>query len=436
MRKLFILFLFCWSTSFSQTGLEAFNYSEGDGFYYWYEFHIFSGFGDVYQGSKWKFRIVSETTCGECYQYFIEGVKRDYNGSSPNNPGKTPSYRAVSFSFNDTLYVCPQDTTYWKHFFLDHLKVSYIEGIFKGDTELPSDETILGGFEIVTHDPTDFSLSSYDLYESDPIGTIVGDFVMSDPDFNAVSDPALVPSCDGNNDNHYFKIKYVENIGFFLISDSLFNFNFKNSYRLRIKAKDEHWGTITKDMILNVNKGSRPEPKDITLSNISIRENLPGGTFVGKLSVDPPMSGHYTYYGYDFFVREDSLFSSRTFDFEEADSIVVRIKFNAIMGDQVSGSKWIEIAPIVQDFVVSILDQPITNPDVFPNPTTGFLTISSNEQRIVSFELYSGAGQFIQKSLVDSNFEYIIDIQDKPPGIYLLYINNEKKRWLIRVVKE
>ena len=70
---------------------------------------------------------------------------------------------------------------------------------------------------------------------------------------------------------------------------------------------------------------------DIELSNMSIDENLPSGTFVGLLSTsDEDVLATHSYSlldsNTDFIISNDSLFTNKVFNFEELSTTQVHIK--------------------------------------------------------------------------------------------------------------
>ena len=59
--------------------------------------------------------------------------------------------------------------------------------------------------------------------------------------------------------------------------------------------------------------------------------------------------------------------------------------------------------------------------EVFPNPASDFLHVSSEKENILSVKIYDLGGQLLLKTLKDNN-SYNIDVQSIPSGIYTLHI--------------
>ena len=81
--------------------------------------------------------------------------------------------------------------------------------------------------------PTEILLSNYQVLENMPLGTLVGILSVADVDDGDTHSYQLVPGL-GSNDNSQFEIR--NNV---LVSKSVFNFEQKNDYQIRIKVTDE-----------------------------------------------------------------------------------------------------------------------------------------------------------------------------------------------------
>ena len=76
---------------------------------------------------------------------------------------------------------------------------------------------------------------------------------------------------------------------------------------------------------------------------------------------------------------------------------------------------------------------------VYPNPTTGELTINSEQLTINNVEIFDISGRFLTpnpspkwRGESDGLGEVVIDISHLPDGVYFLKIGNE----MVRVVKQ
>lgn len=74
---------------------------------------------------------------------------------------------------------------------------------------------------------------------------------------------------------------------------------------------------------------------------------------------------------------------------------------------------------------------------VYPNPTNGYLTLSSNfsnDMQNVEVKLYSLQGNIIENRVVTSNFMEF-NLSDYPAGIYFLSVVRNDERQLWKIVK-
>lgn len=125
--------------------------------------------------------------------------------------------------------------------------------------------------------------------ENRPAGSVVGTLEAADPDEGDVTTFALVAGA-GATDNALFSIVNGQ-----LIANQTFNFEFKNSYTVRIRATDSQnlvFETPVVISITNVNEA----PTNINLSNSTVVENTPAGTPVGDFStIDIDANDTFTY---------------------------------------------------------------------------------------------------------------------------------------------
>ena len=121
--------------------------------------------------------------------------------------------------------------------------------------------------------PSDIALSSDQIEENQPAGTVVGILNVEGGQSDATY--TLVP---GNNDNNQFVIEGNE-----LRSNASFDFETKSAYTVRVRATSD--GFIGKTFTINIINIAEP-PTDISLSSMTVAENAPEGTTVGVLSAE------------------------------------------------------------------------------------------------------------------------------------------------------
>jgi hypothetical protein len=173
----------------------------------------------------------------------------------------------------------------------------------------------------VNEAPTNLTLSANTLSENALVGSVVGVFTPTDPDFGESFTYTLAGPDAGS-----FSI-----VSGNLVSTSPVNFEAKSSYTIAVTVKDQGDLSFTKNFtvtVLNVNEA----PTNMTLSSTSIDENLGIGTVVGLISSsDPDFGNAHTYMlsGTDassFTIAGSSLKSSLSFNYELKNSYSFTIK--------------------------------------------------------------------------------------------------------------
>ncbi|MCW9679746.1 VWD domain-containing protein [Dolichospermum planctonicum UHCC 0167] len=98
----------------------------------------------------------------------------------------------------------------------------------------------------VNETPTDLGLSKSTVRETQPIGTVVGDFITTDPDTGNTFTYSLVTGT-GSTDNAAFTIA-----GNQLKTNAVFNYATKNSYSIRIKTTDQGGLSFEKQLTIGI----------------------------------------------------------------------------------------------------------------------------------------------------------------------------------------
>lgn len=177
--------------------------------------------------------------------------------------------------------------------------------------------------------PTDITLSSTSVIESQPSGTKVGTLSAADPDAVSSFTYSLVGG-SGSTDNSSFSI-----VGNELRTNSSFDYQAKNSYSVRIQVTDNGGLTFEKIFTISVTKLNE-RPTDIVLSSLTVAENQPVGTVVGTFSAtDPNVGETFTYSlvagtgatdNSSFTVDGNQLKTAGIFDYEAKNNYSVRIQ--------------------------------------------------------------------------------------------------------------
>src|SRR5207248_1010238 len=129
----------------------------------------------------------------------------------------------------------------------------------------------------------------------------------------------------GDTDNASFTIG-----GTTLRTNSVFDFETKTSYSIRVQADDGAGGTFAKAFTVTVTNVDE-QPTDLSVTPSSIAENQPLNTTVGTFaSVDPDAGNTFTYTvagGSDdasFTISGSTLKTNAVFDFETKSSYAIK----------------------------------------------------------------------------------------------------------------
>ena len=213
-------------------------------------------------------------------------------------------------------------------------------------------------------------------------------------------------------------------------------------------------------------------PTDITLSSLTIDENLEVGTEVGTLtSTDEDTNDNHTYTlvsgtgdtdNGSFTITNDKLKSGVVFDFETKSSYSIRVQTDDGNGGTYSKLLTITVNDVNEDTDGDgVTDDIDTCPDtptgdtvnstgcsenqlsvddeilynslkLYPNPVTNILTIESKNVEISKVEIYTVLGKKIKE--ITSNFGSITT--DKlPKGIYIIRIYSEESSMIRKIIK-
>ena len=183
--------------------------------------------------------------------------------------------------------------------------------------------------------PTDIELTAKTVTEDAAIGTTVG--ILSTTDAEDDKDAEFVYELvagEGDTDNEQFKIVNNE-----LQSDATFDIEADETREVRIQTTDSGGETFEKTFTITITHVDEPAPNqpptDITLSKLTIAENQPPLTLIGRLSTTDPDDTVFTYQKVggegsanhaSFRIQGDSLLSEEEFDFETKASYQVRIR--------------------------------------------------------------------------------------------------------------
>ncbi|MDJ0658041.1 MAG: Calx-beta domain-containing protein [Crocosphaera sp.] len=140
--------------------------------------------------------------------------------------------------------------------------------------------------EMSNQSPTDLNLSNSRIREHQPIDTIIGEFITTDPDTGDTFTYSLV-SGTGSTDNSLFTIENNQ-----LKTNAIFNYETKSFYDIRVRTTDQDGLSFEKSLrirIDNINEASLPIIKT-PISDVNVVENA-ANTNIDLLShFDDPLS--------------------------------------------------------------------------------------------------------------------------------------------------
>ncbi|SHK60066.1 Por secretion system C-terminal sorting domain-containing protein [Reichenbachiella agariperforans] len=180
----------------------------------------------------------------------------------------------------------------------------------------------------VNETPTDLELSSLEINESNPVGTVIGSFSTTDEDEGQTHTYTLV-SGTGDEGNASFAIS-----GDQLVTTEVLDYESQTSYSILVQTNDGNGGIYEESFTISVNDLAA-SITSIDLDNTTVVENADAGTLVGALSTaGEDLSGSFTYElvtgtGSDdnssFEVIDDEIFTTESFNYEVKSSYAIRV---------------------------------------------------------------------------------------------------------------
>ncbi|MFM8572931.1 MAG: cadherin domain-containing protein, partial [Pirellula sp.] len=241
--------------------------------------------------------------------------------------------------------------------------------------------------------PTDILLSANSLNENLASGTTVGVLTTVDQDLGETFAYSLVPQ-PGSSDHTAFTT-----VGNSLRTTRPLNFEEQSVYNIVIRSTDSGGNSTAKHFSVLVNN-LEEAPINLELSNSTISENFPPGSFIGLLSaIDPDLAGPVSFAlvpdALDnglFQISGTQLLSNAIFNFENRSSFQVRVRATDVAGQNV-----------FRDFAISVVDvnevptQVILSSTEIAENATNLLvaTLSTDDPDLneqTAFALVSGTG--------------------------------------------
>lgn len=175
-------------------------------------------------------------------------------------------------------------------------------------------------------------------------------------------------------------------------------------------------------------------PTDVRLSGNEIKEAMPAGSMVGKISViDEAADNNYTltllgdsidrdtYLPADFYLSHDTIRASKSFNLSEKSSynIYVRVKdqYNQMIQKKFT-------IYIMAESYTGTEDEGAEHINVYPNPSEGlfYIDVPASVKREMTVKLVDLSGRLVYSSLIHKEDSQVVTISCQHPGFYLLEI--------------
>ncbi len=253
--------------------------------------------------------------------------------------------------------------------------------------------------------PTDVLLSNNIVNENLAVASDVGILTSVDPNrFGNTFTYTLVTGATAN-DNSMFQI-----LGDVLQTNSVFNFELKNSLTIRVRSTDAGGKFFEKDLAIKV-RNTNDAPSALNLAPQTINENRAVGTVVGTLTtIDEDAGDTHTYSlvtgtgsanNASFAIAGNTLVASASFDFETKSGYTVRVRTQDQLGAFFERAFTITVVN-VNESATSIV---LSNNSVAENKGANFLVglFSNNDpdaSDTFTYALVSGTGSTGNSSFV------------------------------------
>ncbi|WP_425391252.1 cadherin domain-containing protein [Ekhidna sp.] len=270
-------------------------------------------------------------------------------------------------------------------------------------------------FEIAVIDVEDgVQLSNTSIEENLEVGTEVGTLSIpggSQSSFEFVS---------GGADNESFSID-----GNRFLTAASFDFETKDVYSVSIQAAGDG-GTVS--MIEVRVTDANDAPTGITISSDEVTENLDAGTVVGVLGAeDQDEQDTFTFTveeTSDFEVSDGQLLTSRSFDFFTEDPLTATITVEDGDGASFTQALTITILNDPSDDDEEILNtSDVVEIKIYPNPTTGYLTIGT--EKSIEVKIFGLSGKMHLSKILERNGS--LDVSKLPQGQYIIQLHDSGK---------
>lgn len=248
-----------------------------------------------------------------------------FSTTDPDNNEK-PKYTFISGTNDNHFFTIKNDSLLVNSAFNFETKSSFTIEIKSTDKEgLETTEAFTININDLPETPTNILLSSNEIEENNLEGATIGEIQAIDEDESSEFSFTLLQEFD----YEFFNLSNE-----MLLASKVFNFESKNSYRIKLKVTDNTGLTFEKEFnIIIKNKGE--VPSSLTLSNNRIMETVPISTEVGILSAEDEdfddiitynlVAGNGATDNNSFTISENKLLTNSEFSFELQQTLNIRI---------------------------------------------------------------------------------------------------------------
>lgn len=276
--------------------------------------------------------------------------------------------------------------------------------------------------------PTDITISSFNIAENNQVSAVIGSFTTIDADQLDGHTYSLVTGT-GSVDNDHFFID-----GSTLKAASVFDYETKSSYSIRVKTDDGKGGTFEK--VFKITVTNVAEPKLRVTSNIDIPVTALGLTSNFDITIhnegEAALIVNSVLFPEGFIGAVTGIMvnpgESRTiaFGFKPAE---VKVYSGTI--EFITNAGKVSVAVSGEGAIITGLDDGAINPEtirIFPNPASRILTIDlsdlGGEKLDIDIADASGSPLFSRKSFTEKTLQ--LDVSGYASGIYIIQITDGK----------
>lgn len=276
--------------------------------------------------------------------------------------------------------------------------------------------------------PTVFTLSKLTIDENQPVGTAVGDFNVMIED-RLVSELSLI-SGDGGFDNAFFEI-----IGNQLRVKSIFDFETKSLYKIRVRAISNRKEILEKTFEVTVLDDKLPTV--FTLSKATIDENQVAGSIVGDFTVIKENRSLFTLTLVDGLGDEDnasyeiagnSLKTREMFDFETKNRYKIRVKAENSIGEVLFATYVISVNDINDSPVLITISNASINENVPAGTVVGSLSTKDQDKDTSLYSFAITGSDYLNFDIIGNQLVLKKSLDFETQNIFYLDIISDDQR--------